>query len=139
MLDKIMQKIKDKGGRMTIQRQAILELLAGMDHPTAEEIFQYTHDRFPSLSFTTVYNTLKSFKELDVVREYYMEDRSRFELAENSHPHLHCVSCGRLMNINPEKIKIEIDPTLEKELSLREIDLIIHGICLSCGRNKDKS
>jgi Fur family peroxide stress response transcriptional regulator len=139
MLDKVIQRIKDKGGRMTVQRIAILEWLEKLDHPTAEEIFQYTHDRFPSLSFTTVYNTLKSFKELGVVQEYYMEERSRFELAEKPHPHFHCLQCGCLKDMDPGKIKIIVDETMEKELSPVAVELFFHGFCQDCKGNEDKS
>lgn len=139
MIDRIIQKIKDKGGRMTIQRVTILELLAKLDHPTAEEIFQYTHDRFPSLSFTTVYNTLKSFKQLGVIQEYYMEERSRFELSEKPHPHFHCLQCGCLNDLDPGKITIIMDETLEEELAPVDVELFLHGFCQDCRRNEDKS
>lgn len=139
MMDTIIQKIKEKGGRMTIQRLAILELLSKLGHPTAEEIFQFTQNQFPSVSFTTVYNTLKSFKELGVVREYYMEERSRFELTEHLHPHFHCFTCEGLTDLDPAKITVEMNPSLDEEWSPLEKEVIFHGICPSCRRNRDKS
>ncbi|EJX04128.1 iron uptake regulatory protein [gut metagenome] len=54
----------DHGVKPSVQRIAIMDyLLKNRTHPTAEEIYSALVNLIPTLSKTTVYNTLKLFVE----------------------------------------------------------------------------
>ncbi|MBN6186881.1 transcriptional repressor [Aneurinibacillus sp. BA2021] len=139
IIDTAIARIKERGGRVTVQRLAIINVLMRLDHPTAEEIYQFMQDDFPTLSFTTVYNTLKSLKELGVVHEHYQDERSRFEITEESHHHFHCISCDKLIDIEPERISLRLEPEVEAEYSPIESRVTLEGICKSCRERKEAS
>ncbi|WP_047154328.1 Fur family transcriptional regulator [Aneurinibacillus tyrosinisolvens] len=132
IIDTVITRIKERGGRVTVQRLAIINVLMRLDHPTAEEIYQFMQADFPTLSFTTVYNTLKSLKELGVVHEYHQDERSRFEISEIPHHHFQCLRCDKLTDISPEKISVTPDPELESEFGPVEAKVILQGLCKDC-------
>jgi len=56
--------LMDHGVKPSVQRIAIMDyLLKNRTHPTAEEIYSALVNLIPTLSKTTVYNTLKLFVE----------------------------------------------------------------------------
>ena len=59
-IDSIAGKLKEKNIKPSLQRIKILEYLAGYPcHPTVDYIFNALHPEMPTLSKSTVYNTLK--------------------------------------------------------------------------------
>lgn len=89
------------GVKTSAQRVAILRYLIDNDsHPTAEIIYQDLAPSTPGLSKTTVYNSLKLFAEKGLVSELAIDGREqRYELADPSHSHFRCTSCGRVFDI----------------------------------------
>ncbi|RKD26745.1 hypothetical protein BEP19_16220 [Ammoniphilus oxalaticus] len=127
----VIEKIKEKGGRVTIQRLAIINLLLQLDHPTAEEIYQYMKEEYPTLSFTTVYNTLDSLREMGILREYRFGDASRFEMAEENHDHFLCLTCGRIEDI-PE-VDITVTPhSISDRYQILTTEVTLKGLCIAC-------
>ena len=64
------------------KRQVILEALAATTaHPTAQELYQQLKPDYPDLSLGTVYRNLS------------------LDARTNPHAHLHCVQCGRVIDV----------------------------------------
>ena len=62
------ESLREKNIRPSIQRVSILNyLLEKKNHPTVDTIYEDLHPAIPTLSRTTVYNTLQMFKEYDLV------------------------------------------------------------------------
>ena len=101
-LNNIWGSLKERGVRLTRQRQIILELIdkSGM-HLDAERLFRLAKQRDPKLNRVTVYRTLKMLKEGGLVDEldlmhwegeqHYYETRAKQE-----HAHVICLRCGRV-------------------------------------------
>lgn len=132
LIDLVIEKIKEKGGRVTIQRLAIINVLLRLDHPTAEEIYQFMKKEFPTLSFTTVYNTLHSLHEMGILREYHFGEASRFEMAEENHHHFLCMSCGKMEDIPHQDIEITPNESISSQLRIITTEVVLKGICSSC-------
>ncbi len=68
-LKEALEMLKNTGVRITPQRHAILEyLVESMTHPTADEIYKALEGKFPNMSVATVYNNLRVFKEVGLVK-----------------------------------------------------------------------
>jgi len=132
LIDVVMEKIKEKGGRVTIQRLAIINVLLKLDHPTAEEIYQFMRSEFPTLSFTTVYNTLHSLHEMGILREYRFGDASRFEMAETKHHHFLCQNCGRMEDIEDSDITVQLGEKLSRHYHILNTEVVLKGLCQNC-------
>ena len=103
----------------------------GMVHPTVDEIFMDLSDIFPTLSKTTVYNTLKLFVDKKLVRAVNLHDnKMRYEMVRTQHAHLRCDSCSEIYDI-----PIDISIHLPEELKGTTIDqqhLLLTGTCSNC-------
>lgn len=64
--NEIARMIQETGIRPSVQRVAILSYVANHGtHPTADEIFSAISEEYPTLSRTTVYNSLHTLHEAD--------------------------------------------------------------------------
>ena len=68
-LKEALDTLKETRVRITPQRHAILEyLINSMSHPTADDIYKALEGKFPNMSVATVYNNLRVFREVGLVR-----------------------------------------------------------------------
>lgn len=143
------EALRARGIRMTPQRHAILAyMLKTRSHPTADEIYKALSPGFPSMSVATVYNNLKLFKEVGLVRELTFGDQaSRFDGQLHDHYHVVCVVCGRI-----EDVEYPADGRLPVALLRQEVlrqtgfrplehRFEVYGICSDCqkaGRSPER-
>ena len=119
---------------------AILEYLEGNEsHPSASDIYKSVFDKFPTMSFATVYNTLETLKEKGVIKELSIDpDKKRFDPNTSPHHHLLCLRCKAIKDIFKEF------PLALNESEKHDFDIIGHhvdfyGICPRCkGIESDK-
>lgn len=115
------------------QRVAIYHFLrAHAVHPTAETIFEAVRPEQPSLSLTTVYNTLKLLVEKRAVREIIIEGGElRYDADMSEHGHFKCLHCGEVYDLFPPD-GVPLVPTvpgLPDDFVLKEIHLCCRGYC----------
>ena len=104
------------------QRIKIFEYLyQEMNHPTVDVIYKTLAPEIPTLSKTTVYNTLKLFVDKGITSTLTIENNEvRYDAATSLHGHFKCTDCGIIIDIpiNIEQLKInelqdfKIDETL---------------------------
>src|SRR6476646_1427612 len=94
-----MQDIQDMG--LTQQGEVVLEVIgAAPDHLTANDVFAAAKKRLPSISFATVYNSLRYLKEAGHIAEIrFGNGASRYDRMTTRHDHAICTSCGKLVDI----------------------------------------
>ncbi len=121
------------GLKMTPQRLAILEYLEGnTSHPSAEEIFRYVEEKFPSMSFATVYNTLEALKERGLVRELSIEPgKKRFDPNTSPHHHFICERCHRVFDIFVD-FDFELPEEYKSQFKITSSEIVFRGICKEC-------
>ncbi|MBL7074188.1 transcriptional repressor [candidate division KSB1 bacterium] len=121
-----------KGIKPTFQRIKILEYLSrNRTHPTVDMIYTALFKKVPTLSKTTVYNTLDILRENGLVDVLTItESEMRYEYCTEPHHHFLCRRCGRIIDLD---VKC---PYLEKmkfgEHKLEQIHGYFKGICKDC-------
>ncbi len=92
--------LKQSGLKVTPQRIAVMDALEHIPgHPTAEEIRQYVNQIHPSISLTTIYNTLETFVEHGLVKKMKTEqDFVRYDKIVAPHHHLYCKTCDYMQD-----------------------------------------
>ena len=134
MLDKIEnieQYIRDAGIKPSIQRLKIFEYLVGShSHPTVESIYNALTREIPTLSKTTIYNTLKLFQKQGIVIIINIEDNeTRFDADLSYHGHFKCEVCKEVKDFPiPKHDKIES----LKDHEISESHFYIKGVCSKC-------
>ena len=130
----LLDMIAGAGVRPSAQRIAVLDRIAnGQRHPSADEIFRALAPQFPSLSLTTVYNSLRILQQAGLVRELQLTNAGggkRFDLApQPPHAHFLCRRCGRVFDMAyPGHLHTE--PPFG--YSIEEVDVYLHGVCPDC-------
>ncbi|WLR51279.1 peroxide-responsive transcriptional repressor PerR [Bacillus tianshenii] len=130
-----MHTLKGSGVRITPQRHAILEyLIESMAHPTADEIYKALEGKFPNMSVATVYNNLRVFREVGLVKELtYGDSSSRFDCNTSDHYHVICERCGKIVDFHyPGLDEVE---TLAEQVAGFDVShhrMEIYGTCPSC-------
>ena len=119
-------------------RIIVLEyLLTHQSHPTVEQIFTFLVKENPTLSKSTIYNTLNLFVKAQLVRVLTIENNeTRYDIIMEKHGHFKCESCGTIFNF-----KIDIDALMSDELSefeIREKNVYLAGICPRCLKDKNE-
>nr|WP_300004059.1 transcriptional repressor [Tissierella sp.] len=108
----------------------------GMVHPTVDEIYMNLSEIFPTLSKTTVYNTLKLFVDKKLVRGVNLHDnKMRYEIVRTDHAHLKCDVCSKIYDI-PIDISIHMPQEL-KGTTIDQQHLLLTGTCSSCLNKAD--
>jgi Fur family ferric uptake transcriptional regulator/Fur family peroxide stress response transcriptional regulator len=103
-------------------------------HPTADEIHADLVQEMPTMSLTTVYNTLKLLSEKGVISMLSIDNRNaRFDYAIEPHAHFICRKCGRVMDVS-----LENQLNIPEEISgctVESIEVCYKGVCDYCNKN----
>ncbi|MBO5760022.1 MAG: transcriptional repressor [Lentisphaeria bacterium] len=122
------------------QRLAVYNyLLENRTHPSAETIYHDLKKILPTISLTTVYNTLKLLAEKHALQEVIIEDRElRFDGDISKHAHFKCLKCGEVFDLFPEKgndVASNIPP-LPEGFILSQLHVCVKGYCKDCGNRE---
>ena len=120
---------------LTKQRRAVLQVIRDSDeHLTANEIYEHARRLLPTISFATVYNSLRYLKNEGLIGEVrFGADCTRYDRTLDRHDHAICDNCGKLVDL-----KLSIPDGLIKEASRRSkfkagsIEVTLHGLCPEC-------
>jgi len=92
----------------TKQRDVILEaFLVAKGHVTSDELYQRVREDNPNIGYTTVYRTMKLLADAGLAQERHFDDGvTRYEIEDEHHDHLVCLSCGRIIEFECQEIEV---------------------------------
>lgn len=130
--ENLLEQLKIKNIRLSHQRLKVLEFLVNNRiHPTVDQIFAQLRKEIPTLSKTTIYNTLDALVEAGLVKVITIEDNeTRYDIDTKNHGHFKCESCGTIYDFN-----ININSLETKDLKGFKIyskEVYFKGICEDC-------
>ncbi len=130
-------ELSQKGIQPSIQRARILEFLWNERiHPTADDIFEHLHPEIPTLSRTTVYNTVKLFAEHNMLQPLVIEEKEiRYDIDMSLHGHFKCETCGKIFDFSADNTGYAGVPELNGFL-IKERHIYFKGLCSSCSNLK---
>lgn len=114
------------------QRMKIFQyLLDNKTHPTVDEIYKALSPEIPTLSKTTVYNTLNLFMEKKIARVIVIEENeTRYDVDMDVHGHFKCEDCGKVFDV-PFEIE-NLDIKSMADFKINEYHIYFKGICPKC-------
>jgi Fe2+ or Zn2+ uptake regulation protein len=112
-----------------------LEILKYLDenriHPTVDDIYSDLKEKNPSLSKTTVYNSLETLIENHIIQKLNItETESRYEFDNKMHHHFLCKKCANIIDINI--VCPNIGKILKNGRKVEEVHGYFIGICKNC-------
>lgn len=132
-------EIKDRlirfGVKPSLQRIAIMRyLLTHPTHPTADTIFNDLYPGIPTLSKTTVYNTLKLLTEHQAILCLNIDEKNcRYDGDISPHAHFRCRNCGRVFDLLLKGSE-QLQPLGADEFAVTECQVYYKGYCKDCKR-----
>lgn len=135
LFEDLKQELKTKNISLSHQRLKVLEYLTqNQCHPTVDQIYTDLHQDIPTLSKTTVYNTLRVLVEAGLVRVITIEDHeARYDIDVENHGHFKCETCGTIYDFC-----IDIDRLSPGDLhnfQINDKNVYFKGICPRCLAN----
>ena len=132
------ERLREKGYRLTPQRELILSAVEALGHATPDEVLVEVRTHSTAVNASTVYRTLEVLEELGLIRHAHLSDRAPtyHSTSEHEHFHLVCRNCHKVISVDPEVAAPLLD-TLRADVGF-EADvghLTIFGRCTSCETN----
>jgi len=122
---------------LTRQREVVLQVIRDADaHLTANEVFAAAKAKLPSISFATVYNSLRYLRDAGHIDEIqFGNGASRFDKFTHRHDHAICTECGKLVDIEME-IPADIVKRAAKYSRFKpeSIEFTLRGRCPDCAK-----
>ena len=137
--DSMQGSLKQRGIRLTRQRQILLDLIdKSGKHLDAESLFLMAQEKDPKLNRVTVYRTLKMLKQGGLVDEldlmHYGGDQHYYETRmKQEHAHVICLRCGKVEEFfgDPlQKLRRQIESHFGFQIVLARTE--IGGYCSHC-------
>jgi Fur family peroxide stress response transcriptional regulator len=126
------EKLLAHGIHPSIQRIAIMDYLdKHHTHPTVEDVYNALCRTIPTLSRTTVYNTLRLFSDQKAALMLTIDEKkSCFDGNTAPHAHFLCKKCGHVYDLpieESENIQMQLDG-----FDVDEVHLYYKGTCKKC-------
>lgn len=127
------EHLKAYGIRPSVQRIAVMKyLLEHRTHPTADEIYVELLKDIPTLSKTTIYNTLDLLVAHKAVLELNIDSKmAHYDGYPEAHSHFQCRVCKRIFDMR-------FDASLLKSIMpkdgflIEDMQLYYSGVCPGC-------
>lgn len=131
-MDGIRRYLVSEGINPSYQRLKIFEyLLQHKVHPTVDTIYNDLYKQIPTLSKTTIYNTLNLFEQKEIIKSLSIEKNElRYESDTEPHAHFKCNECGDVYDLSKE-FPLIIGKTIEGH-RVTDQQLYLKGVCKNC-------
>jgi Fur family peroxide stress response transcriptional regulator len=131
-LKSIIEDIENAGLRPSLVRIKVLSYIRSKrNHPSAEMIYADLIDEIPTLSLTSVYNTLLRLESSNLVRLVSVSNTERrYDATMSDHGHFQCRRCGKIIDLDVEFNTLKSQ--IPEDYIVFSRDLFIYGICADC-------
>lgn len=127
-----LNQIKPSQHRLKIYKY----LVQNKNHPSVELIYKELADDIPTLSKTTVYNTLNLFVEKGIAQLITIdESETRYDADMSIHGHFKCKNCGKVYDFQLNFAVIDMRGL--QHFQVDENHIYLKGLCYHCQVQKD--
>ena len=137
----IIQKLRERGLRITPQRLAILEVLIkkGHLHPGAGFIYKEAKKKSRRLSLSTTYATINEFSRHGVIKTLQFDGvENRCEANLDEHINLICEGCGKIIDYKIPLSLNQRDMVRKTGFVITDYRLEYYGYCRDCRQDKKR-
>jgi len=136
MYEKYVKTLKENSIKVTPQRLDVLRYLdENRTHPTVDEIYVDLKSDSPSLSRTTVYNTLEMLLKHGIIQSLSITGtETRYDFEIKVHHHFLCNKCGNIIDVDIECPVM--GRILESGHRVDEVHGYLKGECMECQKGR---
>lgn len=102
MAGELRDRLRERGFRLTAQRELVLAAVDRLGHATPDEVHAEVSS---AVNLSTVYRTLEVLEGVGLVRHAHLSDRAPtyHSVRDREHFHLVCRNCQRVTSVDPEQ------------------------------------
>jgi Fur family ferric uptake transcriptional regulator len=129
------QLLREKGYRLTPQRELVLQAVDSLGHATPDEVLAKVREQSAAINISTVYRSLELLEELGLVRHTHLTDRAPtyHSKATPEHVHLVCRGCGTVLEAHPSEFEpLCTSLVAEHGFTVDVGHLTLFGRCVDC-------
>jgi Fur family zinc uptake transcriptional regulator len=133
LVKEIIAAMANKGWRITDQRRSLAALFAeSTGYLSPKDVYEYMRQKYPGVSFDTVYRNLRLLSEMGVLEQFYLNDGVKFRARCHSrhHHHLICMNCEKTVSF--EFCPMKQVPNLPENFQIVNHRFEIFGYCSEC-------
>ena len=126
--------MEDCGIKPSLQRMAVMDyLMTHRTHPTAETIYNDLSPSIPTLSKTTVYNTVKLLAEHNAISTINIDEKNlRYDGNISKHAHFRCKNCACIYDVPITGLDISHSEEDMENFTVSETQIYYKGVCKNC-------
>lgn len=103
-VEDMLRKMSSGGLRVTEQRKSLAQMFVEAEgYLTPKDVYEWMRQKYPGVSFDTVYRNLRILSEMGVLEQFYfMEGGLKFKAncQHHHHHHLICTQCEKTFSIH---------------------------------------
>ncbi len=136
IIENISKMLQEKGVSPSIQRIKIMQFIVDNEHHSSvDSIYQELIHEIPTLSKTTVYNTLALFVEKRIINSITIDNTEiLYEQTQKPHAHFQCNVCKNIFDIELDS-KLYGISEIENH-KVEKVNIHLRGVCNECLKNE---
>ncbi|MBU2695775.1 Fur family transcriptional regulator [Pimelobacter sp. 30-1] len=126
--------LREKGYRLTPQRELILAAVDALGHATPDEVLAHVQRTASTVNASTVYRTLEVLEELGLIRHAHLSDRAPTYHSTRGHEHFHlvCRTCREVISVDAVEAEPFVAVLRTKGFTPDLGHLTVFGRCAQC-------
>lgn len=136
IIDKVINKLKYQGYRMTPQRRTILEVIFSSTAPmTVSEIWEKVRCQYCDIGLDTIYRNINVLVRLEclIPIEGVGKNGARYELSDGHHHHITCITCGATSCVRGCPVNTGfVEEIIQQGYQLVKHKIELYGLCANC-------
>lgn len=135
-IENISKTLHEKGVSPSIQRIKIMQFILNNEHHSSvDSIYKELLHEIPTLSKTTVYNTLALFVEKKIINSITIDNTEiLYEQSQKPHAHFQCNVCKSIIDIELNSNLYGISEI--ENHKVENVNIHLRGICKECRKNE---
>ena len=133
--------LREKGYRLTPQRELILAAVNELGHATPDEVLAHVQAKASAINASTVYRTLEVLEELGLVRHAHLSDRAPTYHSTTGHTHFHlvCRVCHKVISVDAEEAAPFVESLTTTHAFTPDMGhLTVFGRCTDCATEEGR-
>ncbi|HKG22013.1 MAG TPA: transcriptional repressor [Blastocatellia bacterium] len=129
------KKVLREEPKLTRQRSVVLDVVRTSEgHLSASEVYEAARRLLPTISYATVYNSLRYLKDAGMVGEItFGNAASRYDGETVRHDHAICTGCGKIVDFHiTESLELMRAAARHSRFKPESIHLTLRGLCPGC-------
>ena len=128
-------RLRERGLRVTSQREQVLQAIEKLRHATPEELLAQVQRTSPAVNLSTIYRTLDVLEEVGLVTHAHIGHGAPTYHAVDEHAHIHlvCDMCGAVLSVPAQEADAFVARLRTKHGFRTDIaHMSIQGRCRNC-------